>query len=85
MYFAHDHAIRYHAIRNEVTLSPRLARDSAPINEVIVDICEVVDKGKRACARASSSWDKIVQCGVQINVMVQVLILDSQLGCTRRE
>ena len=50
-----------------------------------MDICEVVDKGKRACARASSSWDKIVQCGVQINVMLQVLILDSQLGCIRRE
>ena len=58
--------------------SPGLALGSAPVNEVVVNVCEVVDKGKGACSRASGGGNEVLQSCPWPQILLEVPVLHLQ-------
>ena len=59
---------------------PRLVLASAPVDEVVVHVHQIVDEGKRAGPRPSGGGDEVLECSIQINDRLKIFVLHSQLG-----
>ena len=63
--------------------SPGSTLGSAPVNEVVVNVCEVVDEGKGACSRASGGGNEVLQSCLWAQIFLEVLVLHFQLTWMR--
>ena len=59
---------------------PCLVVNFAPFNEVVVHIGKIVYKSKCAGSRTNSCGNEILQCTVQSDIMLQILIFHFQLA-----
>ena len=57
---------------------------SAPVNEVVVNVCEVVDEGKGTCSRASGGGNEVFQSCLWPQILLEVLVLHLQPTCMER-
>ena len=64
--------------------SPGSTLGSAPVNEVVVNVCEVVDEGKSACSRASGGGNEVLQSCPWPQILLEVLVLHLQPTCMER-